>query len=373
MGHAPASAQTLAAAAPGIHRPRYRPECPLLWRPDGRLQIGEGRHHIIATDISVQMAEWLLGLDGLRTWDQVYQDLPIGLTQAVRLLHAANLAAALDDAARIPDAWRWVDRAAREASEADLLAARLTWGGGEDSLAVIDRRMRTRVEVRGSGVLASEAQSAFAASGFVLPPSSPPSTVSDDDKDGAGLEEEQRTRLGDGLSKAPSHDARAPAEGTARGPARIWVSDLVVLADSVHPIVTDDPLLPVPHLFIGAYGERAIIGPLVVPGVSSCLRCAYLHTRDVDPQWPSLSLQLTARIERLATRPIDRLLARHAATHAALLARAWVDEPQWTSGWHNRAVEVRLPRGEAIARERPWHPLCGCSWPSRMSGSAHAG
>jgi bacteriocin biosynthesis cyclodehydratase domain-containing protein len=146
-----------------------------------------------------------------------------------------------------------------------------------------------------------------------------------------------------------------------------------VLADTVHPVVTDDPLLGVPHLFIGAYGERAIIGPLVVPGASSCLRCAYLHTRDADPQWPSLSLQLTARIERLRIRPIDRLLARHAATHAALLARSWVDEPHWTEGWHNQAIEVRLPRGDGQKRERPWHPLCGCSWPGRMSGSAHAG
>lgn len=323
MEQCSALAQTLAAAAPGIDRPRYRPECPLLWRPDGRLQIGEGSHHVIASDVSIAMASWLLGLDGLRTWGQLCEQLPLGLDQAMRLLRAAHTAAALDDAARIPDAWRWVDRAAREAAEADLLAARLTWGRVEDSLAVIDRRMRTRVEVRGSGTLAMEARAAFAASGFAH-----------------GL---------------------APA------------SDLVVLADTVHPIVTDDPLLNLPHLFIGAYGERAIIGPLVVPGASSCLRCAYLHTRDADPQWPSLSLQLAARIERLRIRPVDRLLARHAATHAALLARAWVDEPQWTKGWHNRAIEVRLPHGDATTHERPWHPLCGCHWSGRMSGRAHAG
>lgn len=370
MGQDRAWVQALAAAAAGIQRPRYRPECPLLWRADGRLQIGEGSHHVIASGVSVEMASWLLGLDGLRTWAQVYEQLPIGATEAIRLLRAACLAAALDDAARIPDAWRWVDRAAREAAEADLLAARLTWGRVEDSVAVIDRRMRTRVEVRGSGILASEARTAFAASGFALEPPLPTSTPAVDDQEDDGNPAE-----GSGGAPRPGSPAgeRAPAERSAHRSARDRASDLVVLADSVHPIVTDDPLLHVPHLFIGAYGERAIIGPLVVPGVSSCLSCAYLHTRDADPQWPSLSLQLTARIARLAIRPIDRLLARHAATHAALLARAWVDEPHSTSGWHNRAIDVRLPRGDAVTRERPWHPLCGCSWPSRMSGSAHAG
>ena len=49
-----------------------------------------------------------------------------------------------------------------------------------------------------------------------------------------------------------------------------------------------------PHLVATVRGATGVVGPLVVPGRTSCLRCADLHRRDADPRWPRLAAQLTA-------------------------------------------------------------------------------
>ena len=50
----------------------------------------------------------------------------------------------------------------------------------------------------------------------------------------------------------------------------------------------------VPHLVATVRGQTGVVGPLVVPGRTSCLRCGDLHRRDADPRWPRLAAQLTA-------------------------------------------------------------------------------
>ena len=66
------------------------------------------------------------------------------------------------------------------------------------------------------------------------------------------------------------------------------------------PWAASDPLAAelqrrgVPHLVATVRGETGVVGPLVVPGATGCLRCADLHRRDVDPRWPALAAQLTA-------------------------------------------------------------------------------
>jgi hypothetical protein len=324
----------LALAAAGIVRPRYRPQTPLLWRPAGRLQIGEGSHHVILSSVTPAMARWIQSLDGLREISQLEQDLPIPLSDACRLIRASIQAVAIEDAASMPHSWRWCDRHARDAAQGDWLAAASTYGSTARADAAIDRRARVRWWIRGLGLLAEQAHHAFASSGM-----------------------------------EPAHDEAS--------------AGLVVLADSLHPVHVADPHLPVPHLPVGVYGDRAIVGPLVIPGETSCLRCAYLHTRDADPCWPGISVQLARSIERLHTRPIDRLHALIAGSHAALLARCWADDP--ASGatgdragsisrrWRNRALEITLPDGRRTDHERPVHPLCGCTWGARTSAPALAG
>ena len=310
-------------AAPNIRRPRYRPQCPLLWRGPDRLQIGEGTHHVILTEVDAGMAGWLLRLDGLRTLDEVAADLPIPVTDATRLLQACLKAGAVEDAAAMPDAWRWADLATRDAARGDHQAAASTYGSSHLADLAIDRRSGVRWWVRGNGFLSEQVRMTLALAGLPL--------------------------------------ARTTSAAT-----------VIVLADSIHPVGFEDPAIPIPHLPIGVYGDRAIVGPMVVPNETSCLQCAYLHTRDADPQWPSLSLQLHRSISSLECQPIDRLHALLAAAQAALLIRCWADAPGGRT-WRNRAIEIRLPEGTRTEHERPWHPLCSCRWDARASATAFFG
>ena len=44
---------------------------------------------------------------------------------------------------------------------------------------------------------------------------------------------------------------------------------------------------------VRSLGDAAWVGPLVVPGRTSCLRCADLSRRDADPHWPLVLAQLS--------------------------------------------------------------------------------
>jgi hypothetical protein len=64
----------------------------------------------------------------------------------------------------------------------------------------------------------------------------------------------------------------------------------------------------------------------------------------------------------MASPPVDPLLARVAADHAALMSRTWADAPERPELWSDRAFEFRLPALDAVVVRRPPHPLCGCLW-----------
>ena len=141
---------------------------------------------------------------------------------------------------------------------------------------------------------------------------------------------------------------------------------VAVLADASHPDVPGDfdhTLQDLPHLHVGVLGDRAVVGPLVVPGLTSCLRCAHLHRRDADAAWPLLAVQWAHAVRAMSCPPQDPLLVQLAATQAALLVRRWTDAPGTPEDWSGYALELRLPDGIARRVDRPPHPLCGCRWP----------
>jgi bacteriocin biosynthesis cyclodehydratase domain-containing protein len=135
--------------------------------------------------------------------------------------------------------------------------------------------------------------------------------------------------------------------------------DLVVLAGSRPP---DDGLRrrlhddAIPHLAVGVDAIRAVIGPLVVPGRTSCLRCADLHRRDRDPAWPALAAQLSTSPHRFE--PSDVALCTAASGLAAVQALAFLDgdAPATIDG----SLEMTLPDWRLRRRSRPSHPDCDC-------------
>jgi ThiF family len=136
-------------------------------------------------------------------------------------------------------------------------------------------------------------------------------------------------------------------------------ADLVVLA---RPWAASDPLAAgihragVPHLVATVRGETGVVGPLVVPGVTSCLHCADLHRRDADPRWPRLAAQLTAAEPPPSGTTITCLLT---AATAALQALAYLDGSA-APGVLEATVELRPPLLNPRVRRWPVHPACVC-------------
>jgi hypothetical protein len=136
-------------------------------------------------------------------------------------------------------------------------------------------------------------------------------------------------------------------------------ADLVVLA---RPWAASDPLAAavhrahVPHLVATVRGEVGIVGPLVVPGVTSCLRCADLHRRDADGRWPRLAAQLTAAEPPPSGATVTCLFT---AATAALQVLAYLDGTAAPAALE-ATVELRPPDLRPRVRRWPAHPACGC-------------
>ena len=172
---------------------------------------------------------------------------------------------------------------------------------------------------------------------------------------GLGAEDEGRPRAlaaADAVRRAsPLTDLRPVPTGGA--------ADLVVLT---RPWAASDPLAAdlqrrgVRHLVATVRGETGVVGPLVVPGATGCLRCADLHRRDADPRWPALAAQLTAGEAPPGGATVTCLATAVTAAVQVLVMLDGVGAPA-TLG---TTVELRPP--DLLPRTRRWpaHPDCGC-------------
>ncbi len=107
------------------------------------------------------------------------------------------------------------------------------------------------------------------------------------------------------------------------------------------------------HLVVRLEPDRAVVGPLVIPGRTPCVRCHDLLRCRYDPAWPLLVAQLSR--DRPAPDPV---LLQWAASTAVVQLRcllAW-GEPDATG----RTLE--LSSADHVLRSRDWrlHPGCGC-------------
>ena len=109
------------------------------------------------------------------------------------------------------------------------------------------------------------------------------------------------------------------------------------------------------HLVVRCWGNGVSVGPLVLAGQTSCLRCADLVRSDADPHWPAVLRQLS-RI-RLASPPALLAWAASTATTQAL-AFLHGELPE------SAGATLELSWPAFVTRLRRWaaHPDCGCSW-----------
>jgi hypothetical protein len=160
---------------------------------------------------------------------------------------------------------------------------------------------------------------------------------------------------------SPLTDLRPPGGGS--------VADVVVLA---RPWAASDPVAAavhrsgVPHLVATVRGETGVVGPFVVPGATSCLRCADLHRRDADPRWPALAAQLTATEAPPSGATVTCLLT---AATAAVQVLAYLDGTA-APVTIDATMELRPP--DLVPRLRRWSPHneCSCGAPGSAGGSS---
>lgn len=153
-------------------------------------------------------------------------------------------------------------------------------------------------------------------------------------------------------------------EAVVTGPR---ADDLVVLADTV---VTDPRLASelvlhrIPHLPVRVRDGTGVVGPLVLPGETSCLRCADLTRVDYDAEWPHLAAQLLGRVGHASPAAI-------AATAALALGEleAILDcSPRRPPATLDATLELDLD--SHLLQRRYWAPHVACGCRTIGSGSA---
>ncbi len=144
-------------------------------------------------------------------------------------------------------------------------------------------------------------------------------------------------------------------------------ADLAVLTDflvSDPRVVRDLHAAGVPHLPVRVRDGVGLVGPLVIPGVTSCLGCADLHRSDRDAAWPAVAAQLRDTVGNadratvlataaLALNQIDRVISAVRSGHSA--SRSPAAPPTLDA-----TLEFDVNVGSVVARRWSRHPRCSC-------------
>ena len=320
----------------------------VLWRSRRVVQLELGTRRIVVEDVDPEQLSALL-------WR------PAGSRPATPNRHPANgvaeLTAVLDKAGFLtstgchPSGQPGVP--ARLTADLGALTAQF----GDGAVAVLQARRAAVVAVHGTSRLATSVAATFAAAGIgwiqlvhggeVSASDTCPGgvTPADEGRRFAVAADEAVRRCGPDVVTSP-----IPPERSA---------DLVVLTD---PAPLESSLRSalhqeqVPHLPASVDGQRAVVGPLVLPGRTGCLRCADLHRTDRDPAWPALAVQLGARPRRRITSDVALCVATVGVAVGQALAYLDRQRPATIEA----SLEWQLPDWRLRRRSWPAHYGCDC-------------
>jgi hypothetical protein len=346
-------------------RPALKPGLLPVWRNRDTVQIGIDPRRAIALTGMRGAAGLLRLLDGSRDRGQILaaaRDIGMEAAAADRVLSLLAVGGALDD---IPASTHHVlppglrARLAPELATASL--AHKDTDGGARTLA---RRQAACVRVHGSsraglwiaGLLSSAGIGLVISTGPAAPRPGPaipcgPAAEPPAGPPGAGPP---------GQGRLPGPGAGRSVRGS-RGPrARPTRPSLVILADRHR---RDLPAAlcrdQVPHLAATANEAIGVVGPLVLPGRSACLRCLDLTRAERDPAWPLILAQLTSH-DVTDPAACDAVLAAMVAAQATAQALGFIDRGPDAVAVISGTLELVLPDWQW--RRRTWQPhrRCGC-------------
>jgi bacteriocin biosynthesis cyclodehydratase domain-containing protein len=326
--------------------PRLLAGLPVLRRRLGDLQIGaDPRHRQILTGVPDSLAPLLGALTGRLTLEELLARAGPDRAELLDILTGLAAAGLLVDTEPVPTS------PVRVAAEQTTVRLRAPTSTADP----VEVRRRAVVVVHGNGRVAVSIAMLLAGAGvgWVHPAASGEVRAEDT---GCGYLDADI-----GLPRAHAAAAairRAAVEvHTEPLPARVR-PDLVVLADQTVP----DPVLTaslvaeaIPHLAARAAEGSGLVGPLVRPGRTCCLRCVDLHTADADGCWPMLAAQLCG-----ASRVTDLATTQAVAAFAAAQALRALDPAAEPLPTHHAAVELDTHTAEARNIPLTVHPDCHC-------------
>jgi bacteriocin biosynthesis cyclodehydratase domain-containing protein len=320
-----------------------------VWRDRDTLQIGiDSRRAVALTGMAG--AAWVIGLlDGSRERAQVVQtaaDRGIPAETTERVLALLATAGALDDFPA--GTLRLLSPPLRARLATELAAASLAHRDGDGGARTLARRLTAQVRIHGAGTVGNGIASLLTSSGIgqvtnADPPEHPQKSQSTPDGPGT---------LRPGVPQAG-------IGGPGKAPPSAALPDLAILVGR-HLMELRASLMrdQVPHLAVSADEAIGVVGPLVIPGRTACLRCLDLTRAERDPAWPLILAQLEGREPNPCA--CDAPLAAAVAAQAAAQVLAFIDRAVAADPAANGTLELVLPGWQWRRRTWPRHPGCSC-------------
>lgn len=320
-----------------------------VWRDRDTLQIGiDSRRAVALTGMAG--AAWVIGLlDGSRERAQVVQtaaDRGIPAETTERVLALLATAGALDDFPA--GTLRLLSPPLRARLATELAAASLAHRDGDGGARTLARRLTAQVRIHGAGTVGNGIASLLTSSGIgqvtnADPPEHP--------------EKSQSTPDGPGTLRPGV--PQAGIGGPGKAPPSAALPDLAILVGR-HLMELRASLMrdQVPHLAVSADEAIGVVGPLVIPGRTACLRCLDLTRAERDPAWPLILAQLEGREPNPCA--CDAPLAAAVAAQAAAQVLAFIDRAVAADPVANGTLELVLPGWQWRRRTWPRHPGCSC-------------
>jgi bacteriocin biosynthesis cyclodehydratase domain-containing protein len=373
-------------------RPALKPGLLPVWRDRNTLQIGIDSRRAVALTGMAGVARVVTLLDGSRDRAQVIRaaaEHGIPAETADRVLTLLAAAGALDDFPA--GTLRLLPPPLRARLAAELATASLAHRDGDGGARILARRLAAQVSIHGGARVGAGIASLLTTSGIgrvthVDPagkaPAQPPKAARPNTKP-AGTSQPGAPRASEAPPSGkppvaprsgtpPTSEAPPSRKSAGRlrpGPPRPGPPrpDLAVLVGR-HPMELRASLMreQIPHLAAAADEAIGIVGPLVIPGRTGCLRCMDLARTDRDPAWPLILAQLLGRQPDLLA--CDAPLAAAVAAHTAAQALAFIDRPSETGAVANGTLELVLPSWQWRRRTWPPHPDCDCGGQRHWQG-----